>query len=68
MRRFDLLESGTVIYINSYRLHAVMGGRVFNGKLQFTSFALVYDIPFTTIEQEARVLHAAENVRVVRDA
>ena len=47
---------------------AVMGGRIFDEERQFTVFSLVHDMPSAVIEQEARVLHAAENVCVVRDA
>ena len=67
-RPLDLLEPGTVVYINGYRPHAVMRGRVLNGGRHLTAATLVHDMPSSAIEQEARVLHAAENVCVVRGA
>lgn len=68
LRCIYLFESDMVVHIYRDRFHAVMGGRIFDEERQFTVFSLVHDMPSAVIEQEARVLHAAENVCVVRDA
>lgn len=68
LRCIYLFESDMVVHIYRDRFHAVMGGRIFDEERLFTVFSLVHDMPSAVIEQEARVLHAAENVCVVRDA